>query len=87
MTIHLSSDRARYVRSLIDGGRFPSEDAVIEEALRLLQEREDELNLESLRRDVATGMEQADRGELGRFNPDASMARIRSRRITAAGPR
>jgi antitoxin ParD1/3/4 len=86
MTIHLSSDGARYVRSLIDGGRFPTEDAVIEEALRLLKEQEDELKLECLRRDVAAGIEQADRGELAPFDPDATVARIRSRRTTAAGP-
>jgi antitoxin ParD1/3/4 len=41
MTIHLSGDRERLVRSLIEAGRFASEDEVIDEALRLLRQRED----------------------------------------------
>ena len=82
MTIHLSSDREQYVRSLVEGGRFPSEDAVIAEALRLLQEREDDLKLASLRRDVAAGIEQADKGELAPFDPHAALAGIRSRQAT-----
>ena len=39
MTINLSENREQYVRSLVQGGRFASEDAVIEEALRLLEEQ------------------------------------------------
>ncbi len=38
MTIHLSGDREEIVRSFIADGRFTSEDKVIDEALRLLQE-------------------------------------------------
>ena len=39
MTIHLSAEREQMVRSFIQDGRFASEDEVIDEALRLLQER------------------------------------------------
>ncbi len=41
MTIHLSGDREQIVRSLMQGGRFASEDEVIDEALRLLRQRQD----------------------------------------------
>jgi antitoxin ParD1/3/4 len=41
MTIHLSGERERLVRSFVQGGRFASEDEVIDEALRLLRQRED----------------------------------------------
>jgi antitoxin ParD1/3/4 len=39
MIIHLSGDRERFVRSLVQGGRYASEDEVIDEALRLLEEQ------------------------------------------------
>jgi putative addiction module CopG family antidote len=42
MTIHLSDDRQQFVRSLVQGGKFASEDEVIAEALRLLQERHEQ---------------------------------------------
>jgi antitoxin ParD1/3/4 len=41
MTIHLSGEREQLVRSFVQGGRFASEDEVIDEALRLLRQRED----------------------------------------------
>jgi len=85
MTIQLSPDRAQYVRSLIEGGRFQSEEAVIGEALRLLQEREYELKLAGLRDDVAAAIEQADNGDLGPFDPQATLARVRSGQSARTG--
>jgi antitoxin ParD1/3/4 len=41
MIIHLSGEREQLVRSFVQGGRFASEDEVIDEALRLLRQRED----------------------------------------------
>ncbi len=41
MTIHSSSDREQIVRSIMQGGRYASEDEVIDEALRLLRQREE----------------------------------------------
>ena len=58
MTIHLSGDREEIVRSFIEDGRFTSEDEVIDEALRLLQERDEQAKLADLRRDIAIGIEQ-----------------------------
>ncbi len=40
MTIHLSGDRERFVRSLVRDGRYASESEVVEEALRLLEEQD-----------------------------------------------
>jgi Arc/MetJ-type ribon-helix-helix transcriptional regulator len=59
---------------------------VIDEALRLLEERDDQAKLAELRRKIPIGIEQADRGELAPFDPRATLARIRSRQaaITAA---
>ncbi len=85
MTIHLSSDREQLVRALMESGQFSSEDAVIDEALRLLQEREDQARLADLRREIAVGIEQADRGELAPFDPLATLARIRARQGATKG--
>jgi antitoxin ParD1/3/4 len=55
MSIHLSGDCERIVRSLMQGGRFASEDEVIGEALRLLREREEKEQsrvLEGIRRGI-----------------------------------
>jgi antitoxin ParD1/3/4 len=40
MTVHLSGDRERFVRSLVRDGRYASESEVIDEALRLLEQRD-----------------------------------------------
>ena len=82
MTIHLSEDREQIVRSFVEDGRFASEDEVIGEALRLLQERDEQARLADLRRDIALGIEQADRGELRPLIPTrpwSSSAPVRPR--------
>lgn len=85
MTIHLSGDHEELIRSLLDGGRFATEDQVLSEALRLLQEQEDRANLDELRREIAIGIEQADRGETAPFDPRATLRRVQSREATGGG--
>jgi antitoxin ParD1/3/4 len=84
MVIHLSKEREQMVRSLMQDGRFTSEDAVIGEALRLLEEREEQDRLAELRRQVAIGIEQADRGELVLLDPHATLQRVSSRHASSA---
>lgn len=76
MTICLSPDREQLVRSLMRVGGFASENEVVDAALRLLEER---YELAELRREIGIGIEQADRGELSPFDPQATLARIRAR--------
>jgi antitoxin ParD1/3/4 len=76
MTIHLSSEREQFVRSLVQAGQYATEDEVIAEALQLLEERN---KLAVRRQEIAIGIEQADRGELEPFDPQATLARVRSR--------
>jgi antitoxin ParD1/3/4 len=40
MTIHLPEHRRQFVRELVQSGRYASEAEVIDQAVRLLQERE-----------------------------------------------
>lgn len=83
MAIQVSGDQEQFVRSLVQDGQYASEAEVIDEALRLLQERDDQTKLAELRREIAIGIEQADRGELAPFDPHATLARIRSRQATS----
>ena len=51
---------------------------MIDEAFRLLVERDEQARLADLRREVAIGIDQADRGELESFDPLGTLVRIRS---------
>ena len=48
---------------------------MIDEALRLLQERDEQAKLADLRREIGIGVEQADRGELAPFGPHDTLER------------
>ena len=66
MNVSLTSELEKLVNERVRTGMYSSASEVVREALRLLKER-DELRrqqLEQLRRDVAIGIAQADRGEV-----------------------
>jgi antitoxin ParD1/3/4 len=84
MMIQLSEEREQIVRSLMQDGGFASEDEVIDTALRLLQEHGEQARLVALRREIAIGIEEADRGELAPFDPHATLERIRARQASMA---
>jgi antitoxin ParD1/3/4 len=65
MNISLTPDLVAIVETKISSGRYQSADAVVSEALRLLQEHErtDAEKLADLRREIAIGLEQLERGE------------------------
>ena len=83
MTIHLTEGHERLIHSLVEGGRYLSESDVIEEALRVLEDHDDQARLAELRHEIAIGREQADRGELAPFDPIVTLARVRSRKSDA----
>jgi Arc/MetJ-type ribon-helix-helix transcriptional regulator len=62
-----------------------SDDEAIDEALRLLQERDEQARLAVLRQDIGLGIEQADRGELAPFDPHATLERIRLGQAPSTG--
>lgn len=82
MTVQLSAEREQFVKSLIAEGKFTTEEAVVEAALRLLQEREQDeaAKLAQLRRDIHEAIQEADRGELEPFDAHATLALVRARR-------
>jgi antitoxin ParD1/3/4 len=72
MTISLNSELQKFVEEKVRSGHFASADEAVNSLLSFVKEQE-ELSpeeLESLRADVAVGLEQADRGELQDWDPD-----------------
>ena len=82
MNVSLTPELEKLVQEKVKSGRYLSASEVIREALRLLQEQDQlrELRLEELRKFVAVGVEQADRGQLAPLDVDATLARVRSRK-------
>jgi antitoxin ParD1/3/4 len=66
MDISLSPDLEQLVQEKVASGSHSSASEVIREALRLLKQRDElqRLRLAELKRDIARGIEAADRGEL-----------------------
>ncbi|HEV7550769.1 MAG TPA: type II toxin-antitoxin system ParD family antitoxin [Candidatus Angelobacter sp.] len=65
MNVNLGSAFDDFVADLLKTGLYQSQSEILREGLRLLKEREElkELRLAELRREIALGASQADRGE------------------------
>lgn len=85
MNVSLTPELEQLVHAKVETGRYLSASDVVREALRLLEERDqlDEIRLAELRKFVAVGIEQADRGEVGPLDVDATLARVSSRKAKA----
>lgn len=66
MNISLPPPLERFVTHLIEEGLFDSENEIVCAGLRLLQDQHElyKIRLVDLRKEIAVGIEQADRGEL-----------------------
>ena len=87
MNVSLTPELERLVTEKVESGMYTSASEVVREGLRLLQER-DELRrarLEELRREIARGVEQADRGEL--IDGEEVFRELRERNARAAAQR
>lgn len=65
MNVSLTPELEAYIQEKVRSGRYSSASEVMREALRLLQDHDQlqAIKLESLRKEIAIGIEQADRGE------------------------
>ena len=65
MNVSLTPELEQFVAEKVKTGRYNSASEVIREALRLLEEREELRNLQKqeLRKKIAEGLDQLDRGE------------------------
>lgn len=68
MSIQLSPEAEARVRHLIERGDYDDPDAVLDEALRVLMERDQLARLKEL---IAVGDEQAARGQIVPWTPDS----------------
>jgi antitoxin ParD1/3/4 len=87
MNVSLTVELEQYVHQKVESGMYHSASEVIREGLRLLKEQ-DELHmrrLEGLRREVAIGVAQADRGQVKPFTEETvERIKIRGRKRLAA---
>ena len=65
MDVNLGPELDQFIAGLLQSGLYQSQSEVVREALRLLKEREElkQLRLAELRKQIALGGQQADRGE------------------------
>jgi antitoxin ParD1/3/4 len=65
MNVNLGPVFDKFITELLKSGMYQSQSEVVREGLRLLKEREElkKLRLAELRKQIALGSEQADRGE------------------------
>lgn len=79
MNVHLGSVLDEFVSELLKSGYYQTQSEVLREGLRLLKEREEvkQLRLAELRKEIAVGIEQADRGKF--VDGPEAFAKIRQR--------
>ena len=65
MNVNLGATFDNFIAELLKSGMYQSQSEVVREGLRLLKDREElkNLRLAELRKEIAKGSEQADRGE------------------------
>jgi antitoxin ParD1/3/4 len=79
MNVNLGSVLDKFIAEQLKSGLYQSQSEVVREGLRLLKEREEwkSLRLAELRREIAIGSEEADRGEF--VDGQKTFAEIRRR--------
>lgn len=65
MNLHLTAELEQFVRIKVKSGRYNSASEVMRDALRLLAERDElmELRKQELRKNIAHGLDSLERGE------------------------
>jgi antitoxin ParD1/3/4 len=79
MNVNLGGVFDEFIADLLRSGMYQSQSEVVREGLRLLKEREElkQLRLAELRKEIAIGSQQADRGEF--VDGEETFAEIRRR--------
>lgn len=68
MSVTLNPLVQQRIRDLVDSGRYPDVDTVVNDALQMLEVRDHQLA--ELRAKIQVGIDQADRGELDEWTPE-----------------
>jgi antitoxin ParD1/3/4 len=69
----------QFVKQLVESGMYPSENEVLRQGVRLMQEQYEvyKFRLAELRKEIAIGLEQADNGQL--LESDEVFKRLRAK--------
>jgi len=80
MNISLTKEFESYVSQKVASGLYHSASEVIRDGLRLMKERDDlhQTKLTELRKEIALGVDQADRGQVQPFNEETA-TRVKAR--------
>ena len=83
MNVSLTNEMSEFVKQQVDSGMYQTASEVMREGVRLLQQREQlrQIRIEELRKQVAVGIQQADRGDVAPLDFDA--IRAEGRRMLA----
>jgi antitoxin ParD1/3/4 len=81
MNVSLTEELEAMVQEKVASGMYNSASEVIRQALRLLNEQDQirQMRLEELRREVAIGIEQIERGQVVPFDAEAIIAEGKAR--------
>ncbi|MBI4556487.1 MAG: type II toxin-antitoxin system ParD family antitoxin [Candidatus Hydrogenedentes bacterium] len=81
MNVSLTPQLEAFVHKKVKSGQYHSANEVVRQALHLLKEhdRADKMRLEELRREIAIGVELADRGEVAPLDIEEIRATARKR--------
>jgi antitoxin ParD1/3/4 len=82
MNISLPPQMQRFLETEVRAGRYATTSEAVRDGIRLLQERKAEraARLVELRKAVAVGIAQADRGETAPLNLEDVLAKVRAKR-------
>ena len=86
MNVSLTQELEAMVKDKVSSGMYHSASEVIRAGLRLLKDHDQlyEIRLAELRKEIAIGIEQADRGEVAPLDMQAIKAEARSRKEAQA---
>lgn len=81
MNVSLTPELSKLVHAKVKSGLYLSASEVVRDALRLLDERDrlKRMQLQDLRKKIAVGIEQADRGQLTALDLDQALLQSRKR--------
>lgn len=79
MNISLTPELELFVTRKVESGMYQTASEVVRDGLRLLREHDDlhQSRLETLRKEIAVGIEQATQRKVAPFNARSTLARVR----------
>ena len=74
MSVSIPSEFSQFVDELVAGGAYPSQSAVVQDALRLLKQRQQRFN--ELKAEIEIGIREGDRGEASELDVEQFLTEL-----------